>query len=225
MAIQITVPRLGWTMEEGTFVGWLKKDGDFVQAGEPLFSLDGDKALQEVEAAASGTLRIPPDAPLPGTTVRVGDVLGHLLDEKSGSPPPAPIPRATVKPVSLSPREPRERGKSISELQAVPLSPAVNPPSIFRPRRPVTPRALRKATEFGIDWNALTGTGRGGRVRERDVIAAAADKASPTQPGVVAITDWTFADLAIEENILKAAGHDVSARQCKSEGDLIALVS
>src|SRR5258706_3073881 len=85
MLIQITVPRLGWTMEEGTFVGWLKRDGERVEVGEPLFTLDGDKALQEVEATDSGILRIGPDAPAPGTTVRVGDLLGHLIDDKPGS--------------------------------------------------------------------------------------------------------------------------------------------
>ena len=48
MAIPITVPRLGWSMEEGAFVAWHKKDGDFVKAGEPLFSIEGDKAIQEI---------------------------------------------------------------------------------------------------------------------------------------------------------------------------------
>src|SRR5262247_1370448 len=85
MAIEITVPRLGWTMEEGTFVGWLKKDGDTVRAGEALFSLEGDKALQEIEATDSGTLRIPPNAPKPGSTVQVGALLGYLIVETEQS--------------------------------------------------------------------------------------------------------------------------------------------
>src|SRR2546423_10187720 len=82
---EITVPRLGWTMEEGTFVGWLKKDGERVEAGEPLFTLDGDKALQEVEATDSGILRRSPNAPAPGSTVRVGDLLGHLLESSEST--------------------------------------------------------------------------------------------------------------------------------------------
>src|SRR5438046_2879166 len=87
MRIEIKVPRLGWTMEEGTFVGWLKKDGDTVRAGEPLFTLDGDKAIQEIEASESGTLCIPTGAPEPGSTVQVGDVLGYLTDEKESNVP------------------------------------------------------------------------------------------------------------------------------------------
>src|SRR4051794_10671569 len=91
MPIEITVPRLGWTMEEGTFVAWLKQDGEKVRSGEPLFSLDGDKALQEVEATDSGILRIPPDAPKPGSTVQVGALLGYMVaeDEQEGRSEPA----------------------------------------------------------------------------------------------------------------------------------------
>ena len=65
MAIEILVPRLGWTMEEGTFVEWLKHDGDAVKEGDLLYRLEGDKALTEVEALDSGVLRIPPDSPPP----------------------------------------------------------------------------------------------------------------------------------------------------------------
>ena len=67
MPIEITIPRLGWNMEEGIFVGWLKKDGDTVRAGENLFTLEGEKATEDIECLDSGTLRIPPTAP------RVGD--------------------------------------------------------------------------------------------------------------------------------------------------------
>jgi pyruvate dehydrogenase E2 component (dihydrolipoamide acetyltransferase) len=56
MAIEITIPRLGWNMDEGVFVAWLKNDGDLVKAGEPLFTLESDKAVQEIESLDSGTL-------------------------------------------------------------------------------------------------------------------------------------------------------------------------
>ncbi len=60
MPVEIKVPRLGWSMEEGTFVEWLKRDGEFVEAGQPLFAIEGDKAIQDVEAIGSGILRISP---------------------------------------------------------------------------------------------------------------------------------------------------------------------
>ena len=58
MAIEITLPRLGWSMEEGVFQSWLKKEGDEVQTGEPLFVLESDKAAQEVEATDLSLIHI-----------------------------------------------------------------------------------------------------------------------------------------------------------------------
>ena len=78
-------------------MGWLKKDGEAVKAGEPLFTLEGDKASQEVEAADSGILRIPPDAPKAGDSVSVGAVLGYLLEGKDDSLPTESLPRTETK--------------------------------------------------------------------------------------------------------------------------------
>jgi pyruvate dehydrogenase E2 component (dihydrolipoamide acetyltransferase) len=138
-----------------------------VRAGDPIFTLDGDKALQDIEATGSGILRIPPDTPKPGSTVRVGDLLGYLLaqDEElpSNLPDAPPPPFATTPSVS-------------EELVARPA-----PPPEPEPERPprssgaiaISPRALRAAEELGVDWSKVRGTGRTGRIRERDVLAAA----------------------------------------------------
>ena len=91
MANEIRVPRLGWTMEEGTFVGWLKRSGERVRAGDPLFTLEGEKATQDVEATESGVLHIAVLAPSSGGVVKVGAVLGYLLAE--GESPPSQAPR------------------------------------------------------------------------------------------------------------------------------------
>ncbi len=87
MAVEIVMPRLGWTMEEGTLVEWMKKPGEAVQAGEVLFTVETDKAINEVESFDAGRLHIPADAPGPGATVAVGTVIGYLLAE--GEEPPA----------------------------------------------------------------------------------------------------------------------------------------
>ena len=63
MAYEVTMPRLGWTMEEGVFGEWLKQDGEEVKAGDLLFTVEGDKATQEVEVFESGILRLPQGAP------------------------------------------------------------------------------------------------------------------------------------------------------------------
>src|SRR5262245_15774101 len=86
MAIEIVVPRLGWSMDEGTFGEWLKRDGDFVARGEMLFILEGEKASQEIESFDEGILRIPPDSPQPGDTVQVGQVLAFLVGQGEAAP-------------------------------------------------------------------------------------------------------------------------------------------
>ena len=169
MAREVRVPRLGWSMEEGTFVRWLKQDGDPVRVGEPLFELEGEKALQEVECLDEGVFRALPDAPAPGTVVAVGTLLGYVLSESE--PPPweaGPAPSndpGCARKTSRVTEEPRGRR---------PVHQGPGPPaSVVRPTS--SPRARRVAEELGVAWKTLAGTGRNGRVREQDVRLAAAN--------------------------------------------------
>jgi pyruvate dehydrogenase E2 component (dihydrolipoamide acetyltransferase) len=137
MPIPVAVPRLGWSMEEGVFVGWLKADGDTIRPGDAVFQLEGEKATEEVQSLDGGVLHIPADAPRPGDRVLVGAVLGYLLQPgEQGLPAAAPTADAPTKPA-------------------------------------ISPRARRLASRLSIDWSGLHGSGRSGRVRERDVAAAA----------------------------------------------------
>src|SRR5947209_20354578 len=86
MPIPITVPRLGWNMEEGVFVGWLKQDGDEIKPGDSLFSLESEKATEDVECLDSGILRLGPSAPKGGQSVRDGDLIGYLLQPGESMP-------------------------------------------------------------------------------------------------------------------------------------------
>lgn len=81
MAHEIVIPRLGWSMDEGTFIGWLKKDGELVRRGDAIFELEGEKALQAIEAVDEGILRIPSNSPQPGSVLKVGAVIGFLVTE------------------------------------------------------------------------------------------------------------------------------------------------
>jgi pyruvate dehydrogenase E2 component (dihydrolipoamide acetyltransferase) len=158
VAIAITVPRLGWSMDEGTFVAWLRQDGDHVRPGDVLFVLESDKAAEEIAAIDAGILRLSPDGPRAGDRVKVGQVLAHLVAE--GESAPTEVLRA------------RSASKA-AELATPSLTPAAHP--LTPSRRPASsPRARRAAAELGIDWKGLPGTGRNGRIRERDVRAAAA---------------------------------------------------
>ncbi len=210
MSFEITIPRLGWSMEEGVFAGWMKKDGDVVRRGDALFELEGEKALQEIEALDDGVLRIPTDGPQPGTVLKVGAVIGHLITDGEALPQaPSVVAVAAVTTknvenamttdissvaVSASPsvrrlarelgvdlahvpgtgsrdrvtdddvRAAATRGTDDSETNKTPSSAA----EII-----ATPRARRAAKRAGIDLSKLQGTGRNGRIRERDVMIPA----------------------------------------------------
>lgn len=155
-------------MEEGAFIAWLKKDGEFVRAGDLLFSIEGDKAVQEIESIDSGVLRIAADCPKSGGSIHVGDLLGHLVsvDEAAPKSPPAIITRAgTLSPTSdAQPLGTRSATKPQEPTEDI---------SWPRKARAISPRALRVAAELGVDWATVAGTGRTGRIRERDVRAAA----------------------------------------------------
>ncbi len=75
MATEIVMPKLGFSMTEGAVAEWLTTDGANVVSGEPLFLIESDKSSIEVEAPASGTLRILVEA---GETLPVGAVLGKI---------------------------------------------------------------------------------------------------------------------------------------------------
>ena len=149
-------------MEEGTFIGWLKEEGQWVDSSQMLFVLEGDKAQQEVESFDAGHLRIAPDAPEPGDTVAVGQLIGYLVADGE----PNPIASAAAQ----RPEPPSANaGATTSEAPARP-----KPPAAASGAAATTPRARRLAREVGVDCATVAGTGRGGRVREVDVHLAAA---------------------------------------------------
>jgi pyruvate dehydrogenase E2 component (dihydrolipoamide acetyltransferase) len=166
MAIAITIPRLGWNMDEGVFAGWLKQDGDTVRAGEPLFRLESDKATQEIECLDDGILRIAPGGPKEGDKVAVGAVIAHLVAAGEAAPTSRESERTEVGVPPSGGLQTEDRLKA--ELQQT-----------SRDRPASSPRARRVAVELGVDWTRLRGTGRGGRVRERDVRAAAGARVQP----------------------------------------------
>lgn len=75
MSVEILLPKIGFSMNEGQIAEWLAKDGDEVTEGQPLFSLEADKSTNEVEAPATGKLRIVGEV---GETYEVGTVLGYI---------------------------------------------------------------------------------------------------------------------------------------------------
>jgi len=152
-------------MEDGRFVGWLKENGQHIQEGEPLFEMEGEKAVQEIESIGSGILYRLPTGPTPETVVTVGCLLGYLL-EPGEEPPQTTPPEPLGSTQAETPRTDVQKTKLSAGMTAA------------------TPRARRLAKEYGIDWRTLAGTGRAGRIREID-IKRYAENATQTQGAVL----------------------------------------
>lgn len=75
MTTQVLLPKLGFSMNEGTLAEWLVPDGTAVTEGQPLYTLEAEKATQEIEAPASGTLKI---IAATGETYEVGTLLAEI---------------------------------------------------------------------------------------------------------------------------------------------------
>ncbi len=170
--ISLTIPRLGWSMDEGVFSEWLKVSGDQVQAGDMVYLLEGEKAVQEIESFDSGTLCIPRDAPKPGDKVKVGQVIGYLLAD------------GELEPTSVYPPAWAEsQTQAVSATQAVESSKesfitASAPP--FSPPRVAGPAARRLARQLGVDIQSLSTPDPTGRILSEDVrrVASASDPSS-----------------------------------------------
>ena len=170
MAYEVTMPRLGWTMEEGVFGEWLKQDGDEVQAGDLLFTVEGDKATQEVEVFEAGILQLPANAPAPGDVIPVGALLGYIV-QAGESLPVESGPAAATK--SQTEHEVAARGTASAPPAAQSASGSRSLAADGHGTPAISPRARRAAGELGVDWTKLRGSGRTGRIVERDVRAAA----------------------------------------------------
>jgi pyruvate dehydrogenase E2 component (dihydrolipoamide acetyltransferase) len=166
MAQEIKIPRLGWSMEEGIFGEWLRANGDFVEAGEMVFLLEGEKAAHEIESLETGYLYIPEDGPRPGETVQVGQVIGFLLGK--GETPPVSTPKGPTQRVAVATPAADEPKPVVDRTIAVPQKVVQSDNPVSR-QRVAGPAARRLARELGIDLNAITTPDPTGRVLTEDV--------------------------------------------------------
>ena len=167
MPIEIKMPALSPTMEEGTLAKWLVKEGDNVSAGDILAEIETDKATMEFEAVDEGT--IASIAVAEGTEgVKVGTVIAVLAGEDedtAAAAAPAAKPAEQAKPARAEPVE--------APAAAPAPAPAPSPVRAEGSDRVIaSPLAKRIAGQKGIDLKGVHGTGPGGRIVKADVEAA-----------------------------------------------------
>jgi pyruvate dehydrogenase E2 component (dihydrolipoamide acetyltransferase) len=180
MATEILMPRLGWTMEEGVFGQWLIPDGAPVKPGDLIFTVESDKATQEVEAFEHGILRIPPTGPQTGAILPVGALLGYILQPGEAAPFERESSIQAAEAPVVSGQWAVPSGQSLVGSRQLSV---VSRRSSDIAERSISPRARRVARELGVDWSSLLGSGATGRIIERDIRAAAAQLAAqPSAP-------------------------------------------
>ena len=196
------MPQMGYDMQEGTIVRWLKDEGTSVQMGEAIAEIETDKAIVEFESYADGTLRmILVDE---GSTVPVGQtiaVVGEANEDLTGfgaMAPPETEPQ--VEDTSDEVAEPADA----PEQQAVVQTPAPGPepvPSAAAGPSRASPLARRLAEERGIDINEVPGTGPGGRVVKDDVLAFTATAEDEAPEAAAPLADEDAAEEVPAEEI------------------------
>ncbi|MCY4529185.1 MAG: dihydrolipoamide acetyltransferase family protein [Chloroflexi bacterium] len=170
MATNLNMPQMGYDMQEGTLVRWLKSVGDEVSLGEAVAEIETDKAVVEFESTAEGVLlELLVDE---GTTVAVGESIatvgaeGETLAAGGGGDEEAPEEEPMAEePSEADTEEAPEAEEAEAEAAAIPLPAS---PSEVR----ASPIARRLAAERGVDLNTVEGTGPGGRILRSDVLAA-----------------------------------------------------
>jgi len=192
MPINITMPALSPTMEEGNLAKWLVKEGDKVKSGDVIAEIETDKATMEVEAIDEGTVA-KLVVPAGSEGVKVNALIAVLAADgedvaaaASGAGSAAPAPKAAAP-------APAEAPKAEAAPAPAPVAPAAAPAaaSSAGARTFSSPLARRLAKEAGIDISAVAGTGPHGRVVKSDVEAAAAGGGAKAAPAAVAAPQAT----------------------------------
>ncbi|MEQ8411937.1 MAG: 2-oxo acid dehydrogenase subunit E2 [Erythrobacter sp.] len=167
MAIEIKMPALSPTMEEGTLAKWLVKEGDHIGPGDIMAEIETDKATMEFEAVEEGTLA--KIAVSEGTeNVKVGTIIAMLAEEgedagdvavpqESAAPAPTPKPAPSPAPAPKPPES---------------SAPSPNPAPTTKNGPSASPTARKLAEANGIDLGQIEGTGPKGKITKGDVEAA-----------------------------------------------------
>ena len=186
MSINITMPALSPTMEEGTLAKWHVKEGDTVSSGDVIAEIETDKATMEVEAVDEGKIGkiVVPE----GTEgVKVNAVIAVILTEGESADDikePAAAPAAKAPEAEKAEAPAAEAPKAAAPASAVPKTPAEPKTPADTKSAPVangarvfaSPLAKRLAKEAGIELAAVSGTGPRGRVVKADVESAKSGK-------------------------------------------------
>lgn len=202
----VIMPKQGLQMTEGTIIKWLKKEGEEVKEGEPLFEMETDKLTITMDATASGTLlKIVRGE---GEVVPITETIAIIGEPGTDITPLLPQAAAPAAPAAQEP----------AAAPAAQAAPAAAPAVHRAPGERVfaTPRARMRAEERGIPIEAVAGTGPDGLIIERDVLSADVNVIKAT-PVARKIAELEGVDLA------GVSGTGVNGKIMK--GDVLAAIT
>jgi 2-oxoglutarate dehydrogenase E2 component (dihydrolipoamide succinyltransferase) len=195
MSVDVIMPQMGESIFEGTITRWLKKPGDRVERDEPLFEISTDKVDAEIPAPSAGVLKeikVTEGQTVPiQTVVAVIDAAGAGAAASAATPAAAPAPSPAPE-KSAAPR-PAAAPSGSTAPPTVPAPPAAASAPASSPTPPAargngqkirsSPLVRKLAKEHNVDLAAVEGSGAGGRISKKDILAAAASGgARPAAP-------------------------------------------
>src|SRR5213082_1476262 len=188
-AVDVVMPQMGVSVSEGTITRWLKQQGEQVEADEPLLEISTDKVDTEVPSPVSGTLT--QILVQEGETVDVGTKLGQIggtagaaaPTETAEPEPPAPTAEEATEPATAQAATEADAASPAETPAPTASEPSAAPPAADQPsgngKAFVSPVVARIAGEHGIDPSQVPGTGTGGRVTKKDILAFVESGAQP----------------------------------------------
>src|SRR2546422_2932363 len=195
MAVDIVMPQMGESIFEGTITKWLKKPGDKVDRDEPLFEISTDKVEAEIPAPVAGVLK--EIKCKEGETVPIQTVVAVI--DAAGAPASAAAPASTAAapkptpapaPAVAAPRPAPIPMPAPAAPRAAPVAATGPAPMREGERIHSSPLVRRLAKEHGIDLSGVPGSGAGGRISKKDILAVieGGSSASAASPSSVAST-------------------------------------
>jgi 2-oxoglutarate dehydrogenase dihydrolipoamide succinyltransferase (E2 component) len=184
--IEVVMPQMGVSVSEGTITKWLKQPGEAIAQDEPLLEISTDKVDTEVPSPGEGV--VAEILVAEGETVDVGTLLAVIAP--AGSAVAEPAAAAPAPEVPAAPAPEHVVAASGPAPAAAAAAPAAPPAASGNGRTFVSPVVARIAADQGVDPSAVTGTGTGGRVTKKDILAyiesGAAQAAAPAAPSAPA---------------------------------------
>jgi pyruvate dehydrogenase E2 component (dihydrolipoyllysine-residue acetyltransferase) len=186
MAVDVIMPQMGESIFEGTITRWLKKPGDHVERDEPLFEISTDKVDAEIPAPSAGVLK--EIKVTEGQTVPIQTVVA-VIDAAGAAAAVAPAAAPAPTPTAEKPAAPKAAAAPASASAPPAASPAKAGGNDQKIRS--SPLVRKIAKEHNVDLSSMEGSGAGGRISKRDILAAlesgGAKPAAPPAPAPAAI--------------------------------------